>query len=236
MSQRPFFSIIVPAHNEGAYIEDTVMHLNALTYPRDQFEVIIVENGSTDDTKKRIDAAAQDPVRGISVSTRGVSAARNAGIAAARADSDWLVFLDADIWVPPVFLENLAAHIETLDVHTVVGTVGVQPRPETNAARAWFRFYNATHHWFCQPFSSIIVRRAALAEVRFDETLSWMEDIHFVNDMRTHGAFFFSEIPNVTESIRRYEADGWWRHFFWNLFVGVLPRKLQCHFSYDVVR
>jgi hypothetical protein len=63
-----------------------------------------------------------------------------------------------------------------------------------------------------------------------------MEDIHFVNDMRAHGTFFFCEMPNVTESIRRYEADGWWGHFFWNLYVGVLPRNLKRHFSYAVVR
>ena len=53
MSSHPFFSFIVPAYNEASVIERTLSCLRDLDYPKDRYEVIVVENGSSDDTFAR---------------------------------------------------------------------------------------------------------------------------------------------------------------------------------------
>jgi len=53
-----FFSIVIPAYNEEKYIGTTLTALKQLEYPPDRFEVIVVDNGSTDGTEHFIAANA----------------------------------------------------------------------------------------------------------------------------------------------------------------------------------
>jgi cellulose synthase/poly-beta-1,6-N-acetylglucosamine synthase-like glycosyltransferase len=83
----PAISIMVPAHNEGMVITDTVKALLELEYPRDRLEIIIVNDGSTDDTAARVSAIASVDrrVRLFNVpkefAARGKSSALNRGLA-----------------------------------------------------------------------------------------------------------------------------------------------------------
>lgn len=98
-------SVIIPAHNAAATLAETLESLLAQTF-RD-WEAVIVDDGSTDGTAALAASfAARDPrIRVLSQPQRGVSAARNAGWAAARAE--WLLFLDADDWIAPDHLERM---------------------------------------------------------------------------------------------------------------------------------
>src|SRR3989344_7672697 len=93
-----FFSIIVPAHNEEKLIAETLTHLTALQYPKDRYEVIVVENGSTDKTFE-IARRFEAPNFKILRSDKGVSRARNYGVMQTRLDRDWYLFLDADTFL-----------------------------------------------------------------------------------------------------------------------------------------
>ena len=89
----PRFSIIIPAFNSAATLARAIESVQKQSWPA--YEIIVVDDGSTDATA---DVARQfgTTVRLIRQANSGVSAARNAGAAAAT--GDWLAFLDADDW------------------------------------------------------------------------------------------------------------------------------------------
>jgi len=98
----PRFAVIVPAWNAAATLAHALDSVLAQTCPA--HEIIVVDDGSQDGTAA-VAAGYGERVRLIRQANRGVSAARNAGAAAATAE--WLCFLDADDWYYP---ERLAAH------------------------------------------------------------------------------------------------------------------------------
>src|SRR6478609_6998137 len=97
----PMISIIIPAHNEEAYLGQTLEGLQDQIYPN--YEIIVVANGCTDRTAE----IARDRChRLINVPERGLSRARNLGAEAARGDI--LVFLDADTVLDKDALDTIA--------------------------------------------------------------------------------------------------------------------------------
>lgn len=84
-------SVVIPAKNASAYIGETIASALA---QRDVAEIIVVDDGSTDDTMAIVRAMRDPRLRLIQNDSAGVSAARNLG--ARQAVGDWLLFLDAD--------------------------------------------------------------------------------------------------------------------------------------------
>ncbi|MCA0872931.1 glycosyltransferase [Seohaeicola saemankumensis] len=111
----PKASIVVPAFNVAATLPATLNALLAQTF--DDFEVIIVDDGSSDSTVAIAEHYLNDPrVRLVRQPNRGLAGARNSGIAAAQGDC--IGFCDADdLWEP----EKLAAHVAHLDQNPLVG-------------------------------------------------------------------------------------------------------------------
>ena len=99
----PTVSVVVPAHDAAATIEATVR--SVLRQSLQDFEVIVVDDGSSDDTAERVEALADPRVRLVRQQNGGPSAARNAGIDAAAADT--ISFVDSDdLWLP-TYLETM---------------------------------------------------------------------------------------------------------------------------------
>ncbi|MBW6507629.1 MAG: glycosyltransferase family 2 protein [Rhodobacteraceae bacterium] len=97
-------SCIIPAWNAARYLPEAVASVQAQSRPVD--EIIVVDDGSTDDTAKV--AASLPNVRLICQKNSGVGAARNAGITAAT--GDFLAFNDADdLWTPDKIALQMAA-------------------------------------------------------------------------------------------------------------------------------
>jgi glycosyltransferase involved in cell wall biosynthesis len=104
----PTVSVIIPAYNAGWSIERTLASLQAQTLA--DFEALVVDDGSTDDTGARVQAAVGDDPRFrlIRQANAGVSAARNRGLAEAR--SAYVANLDSDdVWRPEFLAELVAA-------------------------------------------------------------------------------------------------------------------------------
>jgi len=93
----PFVSVIIPTFNRSDLLRGTVMSLLEQTYPRDRFEIIIVDNSSTDDTAEVISALSRESplVRPLLERRRGAHFARNSGAVAARGEI--LYFTDDDM-------------------------------------------------------------------------------------------------------------------------------------------
>ena len=91
---KPTVSIVMPCYQNGGTIARSVHSVQAQTFA--DWELIAVDDGSTDDTLAQLNtlAASEPRMRVIHQENGGVSAARNAGIDAAQ--GDWLFFLDAD--------------------------------------------------------------------------------------------------------------------------------------------
>jgi glycosyltransferase involved in cell wall biosynthesis len=104
----PFVSVVVPTHNRARLLSRTLRSICAQQAV--DFEVVVVDDGSTDDTAT-VAAAADARVKVISNPRPcGVSAARNIGIGAAR--GDWIAFCDDDdLWAP----DKLAAQLSAAD-------------------------------------------------------------------------------------------------------------------------
>ncbi len=100
-------AVVMPCYQQAAFLPDAIESVLAQTEPA--AEVIVVDDGSTDDTA---DVAARYPVRYVGRPNGGVSAARNTGIAASSAD--FLVFVDADDRLAP---EALARNRDSLERH-----------------------------------------------------------------------------------------------------------------------
>src|SRR5690242_17907165 len=97
---QPDVSLIIPCYNAERWLAETVK--SALASSSFPIEVIVVDDGSTDDSSS---IATRCPeVRLIRSENRGVSAARNLGFAASRAPS--VVFLDADDLLVPQALDG----------------------------------------------------------------------------------------------------------------------------------
>src|SRR5947209_4785437 len=102
-------SIIVPCRDLGHYLDEAVS--SALNQTRDDFEIIVVDDGSTDEaTVRLLDDYRRPRTRVLRTEPRGVCAARNLGAAEARGEV--LCFLDADDRMRPRFLERLAGRLE----------------------------------------------------------------------------------------------------------------------------
>lgn len=110
----PTVSFITPAYNASATLDATVRSVLEQTAP--SWEMLIVDDGSSDDTLAKAQAwAERDPRVHVFAKTNGGPAdARNFGLA--RASGAWLVFLDADDWLAPTFLSEMLAHVEGADV------------------------------------------------------------------------------------------------------------------------
>jgi glycosyltransferase involved in cell wall biosynthesis len=109
----PKVSVIIPCYNHARYLPDAVGSVLAQTYG--DFEIIIVNDGSTDDTKEvAMRLMAEHPerkIRLIEQKNSGLPTARNNGILAA--DGEYIIPLDADDMLKPGYMERTAAALES---------------------------------------------------------------------------------------------------------------------------
>src|SRR5690554_6896624 len=117
-----FISIIIPAHNEQQYIAECLTSLTSQDYPKDKYEIIVVDNNSKDLTKE---IARTFNVQVIDQESGPVGAVRNAG--AKKAQGEYLAFIDADCIAPINWLSKGA---EALSSNNSVYGGGYDVRPE----------------------------------------------------------------------------------------------------------
>jgi len=135
-------SVIVPVYKVEKYIHRCVDSILNQTFT--DFELILVDDGSPDNCGAICDEYAQKDGRVVAIHQEngGLSAARNAGIdwAFANSDSEWLTFIDSDDWVHPNYLERLFK--AATDYGTTISMCYLQETSTTNVQ------YN---NEFCQP-------------------------------------------------------------------------------------
>ncbi|CAL1241079.1 glycosyltransferase family 2 protein [Candidatus Methylocalor cossyra] len=186
----PWVSVVIPAYNAAAYIDAALASVFA-QQGEFQLEVLVVDDGSSDDTAER--AAAHPGVRCLRQPNRGPSAARNAGIAAAR--GEFVAFLDSDDLWPE---GTLAAQLEVFRRHPEVALVFGDCRQfsaEGPWPKTWFEgagfdadffghpvyvvdpYRKLLKANFINPSAAVVRRQVLLALGGFDEGLRYVEDL-----------------------------------------------------------
>lgn len=124
MDKYPFFSILIPCHNEEAQITETVLQLLEVDYPH--YEIIAIDDGSTDNTASTLHDLCKkyERVRAVYLKeNQGKGAALNVGCLMAK--GEFILTLDADALLEPRGLKWMAWHFQTFPR---VGAVTGNPR------------------------------------------------------------------------------------------------------------
>jgi len=110
------FSVIIPCYNHGEYVEEAVASTGL--YERNDTEVIIIDDGSNDETVAVLSGLEHSRLKLIRQENKGVAAARNVGIA--EVSGEYVLLLDADNTVNPKYLDAAAAILDEKEEVAVV--------------------------------------------------------------------------------------------------------------------
>lgn len=155
------FSVVIPLFNKAAYIETTLE--SVLNQSLTDFEVVVVDDGSTDQGPDLVTSISQRDarVRLVRQANGGVSAARNTGVE--KAEGEWVAFLDADDWWHP-------AHLHTL-------LLAITSFPEAHVVATMLRRIPDSSHWSALPWPALPADPKM--ELIHNLPKRWMESIPF---------------------------------------------------------
>lgn len=183
----PTVSVIIPTHNRRDLICETIQSVLNQTF--EDFEILVVDNGSTDDTQQIVCAMGDSRIRYIyQENTGGPAGPRNTGIR--NAWGKYIAFLDSDdLWLP----HKLALQVEVLDRDLDIGLVFARHQPfgdgmveadpwpsSISEARPGKIFKSLFLSWNFIPCLTVVTRREVLERIGgFDEepALKTIEDL-----------------------------------------------------------
>ncbi|MGC4030691.1 MAG: glycosyltransferase family 2 protein [Tepidisphaeraceae bacterium] len=177
----PRVSVVIPTYNAPVLLLETLGTVLAQTFA--DFEVVIINDGSTDDTAEQLKAVTDPRVRVITQPNGGIGAARNRGIDESR--GEFIALLDHDdLWLP----EKLQAQVDFLDAHPECPSCTVRwaysPAPDqmvyTPPADSLVHikrpFAQLAAGWVFLISASIMARKSALAGLRYFTRPKCIED------------------------------------------------------------
>jgi glycosyltransferase involved in cell wall biosynthesis len=188
MSQSPLVSVVMPLYNSAATVRESLESVLSQTYPN--LEILVVNDGSTDDGVAICQGYADGRVRVVHQQNRGLAGARNTGIR--QAQGEFLGFLDSDdLWLPT----KVERHVAHLQARPEVGVsfsrsgfidessrpIGIYQMP---------RLQDITPEIvFCRnPIgngSAVVIRRDVFTAIRFEANLyGEVEDFYFDDTFR----------------------------------------------------
>lgn len=209
----PKISVIVPAHNEEKYLENTMQSIQQQDFP--EYETIVVCNGCTDNTELLARKLANGKTKVISFAEANVSKARNIG--AQKAEGELLMFLDADTQLESSALSKVA---NTFTSEHAIATTKVKPDLPSfkyNFAMGLKNFYNSAGLYHgCS--GALICRKEDFDQVDgYDHTIIVKEHRKLTQKLKKHTGKRFTCVDTyVTTSMRRFENWGLTKAaFFW---------------------
>ncbi len=199
----PKVSVIIPTYNRREMVQEAIDSVLAQTYT--DYEIIVVDDGSTDGTGEVLQARYGDRIRYMWQENQGESVARNRGIEMSQ--GEYIAPLDSDdLWVP----ERLARQVEVLEAHShVVLTFGQiqhineRGRILSESKSPKLEVEDLTLQALClddravvsAPITSLIKREALIRIGGYDKSIRLGEDYDLLLRLRLHGTFEF--VPKV---------------------------------------
>ncbi len=182
MNKKIFFSVIIPSYNRKPLLKKSVDSVLSQTIA--EFELIIVDDGSTDGTGDLISSYHDDRIKYLSGENRGVSYARNKGLRTATGDH--IAFLDSDDWWSEVKLERTAEYIRKYPEINIFHTEEVwfkngkilKQMAKHKKPTGWV--YLKALPLCCISISTAVINKTVFDDIGiFDESLEACEDYDF---------------------------------------------------------
>lgn len=201
MSDLPKISIIIPVYNGEEYIERCLDSISKQSY--ENIEIIIINDGSTDNTQLICDGYLEKECRArvVSKENEGVSVARNAGLDLAV--GDYIYFADADDYVLQDGLKELVNRASETAADIVVA--GYHVNNGAHESKVPPLITKDTDDFLCSIFTgknhsalwNKLFSRKLFDKIRFSENLSYMEDKALVSEVliRYQPSIAFLNIP-----------------------------------------
>ncbi len=222
--QNPDFSVIVPAYQAADIIAACVTALAQQTVPRDRYEVLIVDDGSTDGTAAAARAAGADRV--LTIAHQGPAGARNAGVEAARGEI--VLFTDADCVPSEDWIAQMSAAFREAEVDGAKGVYRTQQRSlvarfvQLEYEDKYDKMRDLERIDFVDTYSAAYRRQVLVQGGRFDESFPRAsgEDIELSYRLAQQGhklvfasrAVVFHRHPaTLKQYLRRKYYVGFWR-------------------------
>lgn len=179
----PRFSIIIPVFNKETFVAKTIKSVLSQTFA--DFEIIIINDGSTDKSEAEILAIADERILYFSKENEGVAVARNFGIS--KASANYICFLDADDYWFPNFLETMNQYIQKLPNEKVIAcAIEIETNKKTFPAQYSFaqkgdfeivNFFEASQKEAVLWTSAVCIHKEVFEKSGiFDEQLKVSED------------------------------------------------------------
>ena len=235
-------SIVIPAYNEEKYLPATMDALKVSLAAIESFEIIVVDNESTDKTRA---IAESYEAKIVTEHEHNIGKVRNTG--ADSATGDVLVFLDADTLVKPGLFEKIIDAMR--DPRCFGGSVAVEY--EEFSKRKWARFYLSMFQFWGR---FLKMRQGAIQFCRsevFRELNGYDAGIYVGEDIEFHwrldklasqrdGFTVFIEKPRVRTSSRRFDKMSLWRALIFThpitIFLGWRIRSFWKDWYEDAIR
>jgi glycosyltransferase involved in cell wall biosynthesis len=196
----PKVSVVVPTWNRAELLARTIDKIEQQTLPRDLYEVLVVDNNSTDDTRAVLDqkASTYPNLKVFSQAKRGAAATRNVGIS--KAKGEIVLFIDDDILAEPVLVEE---HWKYHQKHAGASIIGGVTTPWDSCSDPFLRYLRDRRIFnpysiACGPMDfsyyhtgNVSTARSLLKEVGgFNEQFAiyGMEDIELGYRLERHGS------------------------------------------------
>lgn len=160
---KPIISVVIPLYNKQEEVARAIQ--SAVKQSFTPYEVIVIDDGSTDNSAQRVSEIGSQLVKLIKQQNSGVSAARNCGINAAK--GNFIAFLDADDWWEKDFLAEIAALIEQFPDCGIYSTAfNIVSKHEVHAAHTPHErgvvdnyFTTVMHKYVCMPSCSVVPKK-----------------------------------------------------------------------------
>ena len=194
----PQVSIIIPAYNRSEFLTQAVR--SVLSQTMTDFEVLVVDDGSTDDSRAVIENIHDVRLRYFYKQNGGVSSARNFGLA--RTVGEYVCFLDSDDFWPSGYLEIMLRKMRENPDYEAAYCMRTLLFPDGTKVRSYQKEYfmsgRLTENLFKKSFiqtSTLCFKRTVLQGLFFDESLNNAEDADMWLKVSTRTKFLF--VPDI---------------------------------------
>ncbi len=221
---RPRISVIIPAHNEGEVIIRTLKSVMASNYPKSRMEIIVANDGSTDNTAKFVRSFAAKNrnianIRLVTRSNRGKAEALNYAIKH-RATGQLIMCLDADSIVHVDCIKNSAQYFRDKRVATTASNVNIIENGTILGLAQRFEYLFSHHFKKAHTFMNMeyiiggvgsTFRRSIIEKVSFYDSNTMTEDIDLTMKIITLGnkenrIIFAADAITYTEPVLSYKG------------------------------